>query len=718
MTANKIYRVKDTGVPAPGFLYLPAVAGNYARYTRGTLTGITITHYGFTMRIRLDAAMPDSSSITGWSGSFTSFRVYTDRTISVACYSGGAIGAAKSNPIPTTIGVDLWIRGIVQTSDAVCSYWYSYDNVEDPALVTWIPIGTPTGSRPGLTPALSNSGIMYIGTTTNTASPLKGRIYYWQEEINGAVQAAADYHGLTLPPSTTVTGTAIESPARFHPKTSLVPEEFKDWYTGSTRAWPLREGQPLTVDTIPDIYKGDARLWPGADGCVEFPGVTGNVLSIPHRSDWDPPGSPTTMTIIAEIAPFTWADEGVNRPFLVHYFGGAGGGGFELRLRYGQFLCFVNDGTGSVGAFYTVSNTFDGSFVDGQPRWMALVMRANTAYWWVSYDRVNWTAFGTGAINSIAPAVTDLYVGANGLGGSTFKGRIFNLSLYNGANADGTPGGGTEVFRIDRDTFLGVGRRATVLSPKTIGPLALLPEVGVVTTPDPGYPGNDFVVRAKVRGPRSGGAQYIASQFPGSPNDSWAFIRYLPTQDVWLGLSDTPGQSTSMSSGGVVPITGLDDFIAMRVTVQPNALIGGYVSTDGVTWTHIYTSDWGARALPINDTAAELRLGARSTVSATPFPGRIYWVEVSTGTTDPNVPGTLLWRFDVAEYVSGTSFVDARGVTWTLSNANCIAQEFAPDPAMIVNKAGATPTMLYPTVSEMKARWGATQWNDGTKWSA
>ena len=302
-----------------------------------------------------------------------------------------------------------------------------------------------------------------------------------------------------------------------------------------------------------------------APGYVEFPGTSGNYLWVPYHSSFNPGGTPTQMTVVMKIAPVKWGDDGESRDILSDYVGGGGGGGFQLRQQYGKLLCFVNNGTTpSGGAYYTECNVFDASFKNNEAKWLSLVITGGTARWWRSDDGVTWTAFsGTQPINNIAAITGALIIG------NEFKGKIYRLSLFNGANADGTPGGGTEVFRFDGSQDLaGVVPDATSFKP------SVAPTNSVVTV---------------ERKPTAVGQGYAT--FPGTAGN------YLTTPDavalditgaLYLLVRARHVDSTPINV--TVPFGKVGSY---RVVSTPDGMIFSW-STDGVTYLSAMISNQSA----------------------------------------------------------------------------------------------------------------------------
>ena len=117
---------------------------------------------------------------------------------------------------------------------------------------------------------------------------------------------------------------------------------------------------------------------------------------------------------------------------------------------------------------------------------------------------------------------------------------------------------------------------------------------------------------------------------------------------------------------GVNPASQATTLVTQRLT-----------STDGVTWTNSGTVSAGVRADALSkDSGQALRIGFG-------WLGRIYWVQVES-LNAAGVPTGVLWRFDADDYPgTGTSYVDPRGRTWTLSAAGAITAAVRAEPPYV-----------------------------------
>ena len=122
--------------------------------------------------------------------------------------------------------------------------------------------------------------------------------------------------------------------------------------------------------------------------------------------------------------------------------------------------------------------------------------------------------------------------------------------------------------------------------------------------------------------------------------------------------------------------TQADEWLAVAVDF---AVAGGNQTTTvlrsldgGATWAQASTRT-DAAIVPF-DANTVMRVGAGSAAGSAKFEGRIYWCELRSG-LDPT-GGSVLWRFDAADYQGGggTSYVDPRGRTWTLTTAAAIVR--------------------------------------------
>ena len=196
-------------------------------------------------------------------------------------------------------------------------------------------------------------------------------------------------------------------------------------------------------------------------------------------------------------------------------------------------------------------------------------------------------------------------------------------------------------------------------------PVYLDATVGTATLPDPGVMPTEFtfIVDAEPFDPL-GDSKAIASQFGGG--GSWIF-----------GGSGVDFVMTLQTAGGQIYLGGGGGLTPERATYACSATLNdgaGHsrmtirrLEPDG-TWSSLGSNQ--AAVAVILDSPDVVRIGAVFTNSYL-YDEPIYFVELRTG-LDPTA-GTVLWRFDAEDYPgTGTSYVDPRGQTWTLTNAAAI----------------------------------------------
>ena len=204
---------------------------------------------------------------------------------------------------------------------------------------------------------------------------------------------------------------------------------------------------------------------------------------------------------------------------------------------------------------------------------------------------------------------------------------------------------------------------------------------GYATTPDPGTLTSPTVWSFKIRGPTGAATAYTIAQQTDSSgtNNQWLIARNKSTGEIHWPSSTTGSNNPGQINGSTQAVQSGDEWLAISVNHSGSMSIQGKFSTNGgQTWTNGGSDAFGVG--PLFDSSAPVTIGRASQWAAwnyPDFPGRIYWVECRTG-TDPNA-GTVVWRFDASEHVSGTSWVDVRGRTWTLSNASAVTHVTATD---------------------------------------
>ena len=221
------------------------------------------------------------------------------------------------------------------------------------------------------------------------------------------------------------------------------------------------------------------------------------------------------------------------------------------------------------------------------------------------------------------------------------------------------------------------------------------PLLGHISTPNPGSPPPTptFSIIAKVSNARDvqlagQGSWTGTGRWNSVLPVSWAAGLYLTSLGNTMLAFDC---GNNFSSGA-----NYDDefdqvagclnaqYWAMVVQMTPTYEVTGYYSYNGTDWTAFpaQSSGYGAHAIWPMD--VPLRVAPQSSTGAAPYNtplGQFYWVEMRSGSDYLN--GSLLWRMDIDEYVTGTAWTDARGRTWTLSNEASVV--FDPILTQVVN---------------------------------
>lgn len=217
------------------------------------------------------------------------------------------------------------------------------------------------------------------------------------------------------------------------------------------------------------------------------------------------------------------------------------------------------------------------------------------------------------------------------------------------------------------------------------GPSFEAPTNYTASTPDPGpLPATGFVFVTKAWGPISSTAGLrlgLLGQTPTDGNRSHILDRTCGFG--YVRLTAYPAGTTA----GAVNVHNDTTLQAVDAT-KAEYWAAAYNSTTGA-WRTLASPDSGASYTQIVsgtgtptgffDSTGALTIGGEHAASAR-WGGWIYWVELRTG-NDP-LAGTLLWRFDPSEHVSGTGWTDARGTVWTTSNALAIIHPTTDTPTL------------------------------------
>lgn len=287
---------------------------------------------------------------------------------------------------------------------------------------------------------------------------------------------------------------------------------------------------------------------------------------------------------------------------------------------------------------------------------------------------------------------------ANPTGAVTYT-RVVGTSRIVGANPAGAIYPGT-IRLLDLTAI----NRAQLVFPGVVGNYASVPDsASLDLTGD-----IEIVARlAPVDWTVTGALQTIVAKDQSAAGSrSW----YLSiTADGRLRFSqsaDGTSAPTSVSTGVLAVTDGV--MVWVKVTrVAATGLVSFYTAADSptepTTWTSVGTAT--SATGPLYAGTANLMIAARGTGSTEPFMGRIARAIVrngiagttvldvsennagamATGTTFVATSGqtvtvnqtagntivqpqvdALVWRFDAAEYTSGTSYTDPRGRTWTV----------------------------------------------------
>ena len=221
----------------------------------------------------------------------------------------------------------------------------------------------------------------------------------------------------------------------------------------------------------------------------------------------------------------------------------------------------------------------------------------------------------------------------------------------------------------------------------TGNPPYLNPTVGTVSVPDPVTLPAQFCWVWKTQGPTGAAASVhtLAGQWRNTPGTqrSW-----LLTTDPggYLGLeSSNNGTNTGTFGGKMLPLgTQTVAFSVNKTTGDQEVFVLGDSG-----WESVLDMPGFGQPKVLFDSTLPVIIG-QNAEGTNKFNGRIYWMECRSG-LDP-AAGTVLWRFDASEYPgTGTSYVDPRGKTWTLTNASAVSP--------------ATPGVKLQIVSYAYAHW-------------
>jgi hypothetical protein len=232
-------------------------------------------------------------------------------------------------------------------------------------------------------------------------------------------------------------------------------------------------------------------------------------------------------------------------------------------------------------------------------------------------------------------------------------------------------------------------------------PQVLTPSVGTASTPTfaAAQITGDRVWVAKLRKNAVTSVGKIASKLLNTAVYAWE-----------LSVDATNGLTLTYSLTGAAAIVasvatyaqwqtipaGTDFWIAVWFDVDAgasNKAAGALLAYDGASYATFGSMYTIAGVYTTHaDNAAPIVIGNTSGGTAGLFDGRIYTVENRTGNSPTDPGATVLWRFDAAEWITGTTFTDASGKVWTLTSASAINPKtpiIPPNTPQVFNDAGA-----------------------------
>ena len=418
--------------------------------------------------------------------------------------------------------------------------------------------------------------------------------------------------------------------------------------------------------------------WATNQAWLVFPGIVGNYLAVPDASPLRVTGD---IEIVARISlaaaslvngvtatiAARWVSAGNNRCYMFRTLGAAGG--FQLLFN------FTTDGVTGIGTSSATKTATTGTML-----WVRVTRTASTGVqsYYTAPDQptepTTWTKLGTdqtAATGSMFAGTAEMDIGAYNVGtAEPLAGRIARTIVRSGI-------GGTTVLDVTENNAYGSSGTFTATTGQTVtanttGSSAFLnANVGFATTPDPGPLPEQYVLVANVAHSGSG-FQTLAAQFDTAGQQSWWW--YVQSAAAMRQRTVSDGNNGGLVEPYLPFPTNARIATSMIRDNAGKANGTGYV-WNGTAWV-VSATDNAYTAQPVWDSTDPVRIGARN-VNQAPWLGRIYSVELRTG-VDP-AGGTVVWRFDASEYPgTGTSYVDPRGRTWTLTVAGAITPAVAP----------------------------------------
>lgn len=270
--------------------------------------------------------------------------------------------------------------------------------------------------------------------------------------------------------------------------------------------------------------------------------------------------------------------------------------------------------------------------------------------------------------------------------------------------------------------------RAQLAFPGVVGNYVSVPDSAALDIVDD----IEIVARIAPTAWRPTAQQAIVGKYTATGNQrTFAFALAANTGQLVLVLSADGGTTTqAVSSSGIA--VGTTGTLWVKVTrVRATGAVTFYTApdapTEAMSWTQLGTPITTAGTGGMFASTARVEVGAISTGTAQPFAGRIARVIVRNGIAGTTVldvsennagglaPGAttfvassgqtvtiastapavqpivrpqadaVVWRFDASDYPgTGTSYVDPRGRTWTLSAAGAIVPKVPAVPEVVV----------------------------------
>ena len=328
-----------------------------------------------------------------------------------------------------------------------------------------------------------------------------------------------------------------------------------------------------------------------------------------------------------------------------------------------------------------------------------------------SFDGSAWTTFATGtstAQASMAASTEPLRVGATGSSVNQFTGQVFWVELRTGL--DPTAGGSSMAVP------------GYIALPATAGNYLSVPDETALD-----ITGDICIVARIYRAAWTGAtSRSIVSKWGAAIGSYRMGLR----NDGFLTFNWSADGSTALLTASTANVAATPVNSWLGVAVSFDAVSGAdrqtkfWTSTDMMTWTQLGSTVTGTSgATAILPSADPLRIGSVNSFDSTMFDGNVGYVSVrdgigagntvggterfrfegtnlyssmstaatsfkaSTGQTVtinrsgspqttivPTVDG-VLWRFDAQDHVSGTSWTDPRGRTWTVPSSSAIVHD-------------------------------------------